>query len=340
MEPTPEACEFNQVSEEYSANNMDSDCEEEVLVEIKIDLLDDDQDAYDEDPLDLKSVPGQNVIQPDIEHADLDPYFIFENEASSFDDEDSRSFMVGRLKLQENEEEATEASRGFQCTACSKVFITEEQVEAHFRYRHQIIKCPECGTLYSGSSSLLNHLNRRHPERKSRFPCSTCGDAFSTAFLLSKHKNNYHGNNEFKCSHCPASFKTKRSLDDHVALTHNSHSSFPCRHCGKMFKLKTYLLAHIRRTHKDEFVETLGKRHLESGERKHPCPKCDASFKDKKTLDGHLKDVHSPKKLPCPHCKMMFNRKFNLKVHIPPHTLPNIMKQIRWRWSKILEKGI
>jgi len=167
---------------------------------------------------------------------------------------------------------------------------------------------------------LQRHRSYKHPDIKGSFQCSTCKESFSTAFLLSRHKTKFHSNNDFKCSHCPASFKLKKSLKHHVASVHNSHS-LPCRYCEKRFKVKRFLRNHIRAVHPDEYSRTFENQHLkkdddDDDERKHSCPKCNATFKTNSRLTQHSKEVHGPRNFPCPNCKMKFKRKGHLTTHV------------------------
>jgi len=139
---------------------------------------------------------------------------------------------------------------------------------------------------------------------------------FSSAYLLTRHTAKFRTNNEFKCSHCPASFKLKKSLKNHVASVHNIHSIL-CRYCDKRFKVKRFLSDHIRTVNPDEFSKTCRDQHSKMDEqRKHHCTQCNASFKTNEILNRHIKTVHAPRNLPCPHCKMMFKEKKTLIGHI------------------------
>jgi len=261
----------------------------------------------------------------EIDADDHDPDFMFENEPSSSDQREDED--APEIPLVEKPESEKSNGCPFKCTNCSKAFFNEAKLEVHFRYHHQNIKCDKCNKTYVGRKLLHYHFRRVHPELKSSFPCSVCGEAFSSAYLLSRHKVKFHGNHQFKCPHCRASFKLKTFLDNHVASTHNSHS-LPCIHCGKRFKAKTYLRKHIRAQHPDEFSKTFSLPGTkDAAERKFHCPKCSASFKDKHNRSAHLKKVHCPRNLPCPRCKSMFKDKSNLSRHIRIHCDDNHFKQ-------------
>jgi len=211
-----------------------------------------------------------------VEH--FDPDFIFENEHTSSEEEEQDEQPFNKSLL-----ETPQLEKNVKCTKCSKTCFNEKKLQVHFGYQHHPTECEKCGKTFIGRRRLKYHLRHVHPE-KGRFPCSFCGEAFSTAYLLSRHKVKFHGNNEFKCPHCPASFKLKTFLENHVAYTHNSHS-LPCIHCGKRFKAKTYLRTHIRTQHPDEISKTFDKPDTNDAvERKFHCPQCNASFKDKANL--------------------------------------------------------
>jgi len=165
-------------------------------------------------------------VQNNDDEADVDninPDFIFENEPSSSEDEEDDN--LPKNSHTERPDFKEDKVYRFKCTKCPKGFSSESQIRVHFGYWHQPMRCDVCGITLNGRQSYQVHRYRNHSEVKGGFPCSTCREAFATANLLSRHKDKFHGNHKFKCSHCPASFKLSNSEGTRVVNPQQSTQS-------------------------------------------------------------------------------------------------------------------
>jgi len=228
----------------------------------------------------------------------LNPDFTFENECS---------------------EEEPEKPDKFECLTCSKVFRNTNQLQSHNLCHHEPVQCEFCSTFCIGKRRLQAHVYEAHRKIRESFPCPTCGEAFTTAFLLTRHQRKYHGNNPFRCPHCSASYKRKDYLTDHLS-TH-SGQLLPCPHCEKEFKAKPNLRKHIRYQHPNERLQTAEsenskKKEVDAKEKKFGCTQCNKSFKWKSILNTHVTRAHGPRNVPCPQCEMMFSCQDYLRKHI------------------------
>ena len=107
----------------------------------------------------------------------------------------------------------------------------------------------------------------------------------------------------YVCHECGHTFKWSHSLKRHQR-THSTTADFrySCRYCLKTFSRKDHLKIH----------EDL---HATSGST-FPCGECGTTFKNKKTLAGHMKTHTAEKAFKCSQCDAEFTRKASLNRHV------------------------
>ncbi len=86
------------------------------------------------------------------------------------------------------------------------------------------------------------------------------------------------------------------------SLSSISSYRYTCHYCYKTFSRKDHMSIH----------EGL---HTSSGT-SFPCPDCGATFKNKKTLTGHMKTHNAEKAFKCGQCNSEFTRKASLNRHV------------------------
>lgn len=133
--------------------------------------------------------------------------------------------------------------------------------------------------------------------------CDYC--VYTTRFKehLTSHMNTHATTRNYMCSDCGQTFKWSHSLKRHQR-THAPSSDFryTCKFCLKTFQRKDHLSIH----------ESL---HTSTGT-SFPCSECGATFKNKKTLTGHIKTHNTEKAFKCGQCDSEFTRKASLNRHI------------------------
>ncbi|XP_065583397.1 zinc finger protein 782-like [Artemia franciscana] len=147
----------------------------------------------------------------------------------------------------------------FECTRCSKTFVSLVLLKEHQRV-HAAIKtfsCPICGPskLFPYQSKLDRHIAQVHSSRRS-FQCTVCSYASKCKSDLKRHTER-HSTVAYKCdqTNCLESFSTLGNLRCHVRKVHgglDKKEDFVCHVCCKIYHYKNSLSRHLESIHRLE----------------------------------------------------------------------------------------
>ncbi|KAM3912055.1 uncharacterized protein RB166_020529 [Leptodactylus fuscus] len=116
--------------------------------------------------------------------------------------------------------ENEEIPQEFQCSFCSKSFVTKIELDTH-RPVHlkigptgqKLYECVECKKCFNNSSNLRKHTVI-HTGKKP-FTCNICNQSFRQATHLQRHYLVHTGERPFKCSICQKGFRDTSDLLKH-----------------------------------------------------------------------------------------------------------------------------
>ena len=175
--------------------------------------------------------------------------------------------------------------------------------------RKEVLTCDKCGLTYSGTSSLRHHMETKHrsyADREYKCPFPGCKQAFVSAGSLKIHKPS-HGERNFVCDHCGASFWSRGHLTYHLRSKHKAlpELKLKCKHCEEIFPCYTKRMWHSNLIHFPE---------------RYKCSICQKTFASDYLLTHHTKvSHHDGNFIQCQECGKQLTTEFGLRSHMRLH---------------------
>lgn len=185
-------------------------------------------------------------------------------------------------------------------------------------------KCKICKVIVDNSTQLVRHMYKCHTSKKvptkvsknkeELIECSKCSNKYTNLSTLSQHMIQEHKVlRKLKlakvppiplvCELCGWSKSHKvRQMERHMFYIHKQkdNAKIICEDCGEPFMTYGYLNKHRSVKHSDE--------------RPHVCSYCCQTFKQRRTLQAHVKYKHQEHKS-CQYCKESFDNSADLYRH-------------------------
>ncbi|XP_062973210.1 zinc finger protein 664-like [Elgaria multicarinata webbii] len=234
---------------------------------------------------------------------------------SPYSCKECRETFHNHRRLQEHQEYHM-AESSYQCPICSKEFFHMANLKMHklIHASDRPYKCPECDKGFIHKVDLWRHLRNVHKiehskthgssltaslvhqnqnsgavasqvcleepgtEQPKPYICPTCGKAFRTSNLLSKHKVIHRQDKPYKCQECGKAFVQLLRLKRHQKI-HTGERPFYCEECGGTFTRLTSLHRHQR---------------IHTGEKPYSCAYCAQDFTESGSLRRHER-IHQVK---------------------------------------------
>ncbi|XP_058974449.1 zinc finger protein 275-like [Musca domestica] len=179
--------------------------------------------------------------------------------------------------------------------------------------------CPQCKATFRFEKQMERHL-KKHTDAH-RFVCMVCHDRFKYPFMLQKHNEKHHPdenknktrlmedkkeplNKSYTCNHCPAAYTNVGGLAQHMSKKHSEIVPFKCDKCNKTFVVEEHLKIHTN-------------RHM--GIKNFQCELCDKSFSFKFAMKQHMRIHTGDLNYLCTLCGKKFYRPSNLRQHMQRH---------------------
>lgn len=189
----------------------------------------------------------------------------------------------------------------FTCSVCGSQWEKQNQLTHHMKYHdNPDYKCDICSMTFSVKGILSVHM-RTHISSRPLF-CDICGLTYKTKHNLRLHQMTHKEERTFKCSMCPASFKMPTTLRVHEIHVHTQTDPVSCDVCGKVFRKRSSLKSHM--------IHHMGKDLK--------CPHCDVTYKDKGSLNFHVRTIHLGfrKRHACPFCMLNLSSRLQVVKHL------------------------
>lgn len=134
--------------------------------------------------------------------------------------------------------------------------------------------------------------------------CTECKRKFHD---LTRHKVEMHSSMEkpFECFECHRTFKKFENIRYHM-ITHTNERNYICHFCGHAFFMNSEMRKHIANRHQTT--------------RPFGCDQCNKTFKNRHSLNKHLKIHSGVKPYVCSVCSESYAALSSLKIHERRHT--------------------
>nr|CAH7767231.1 unnamed protein product [Callosobruchus chinensis] len=189
-----------------------------------------------------------------------------------------------------------------------------------------MLSCLRCNAIFERQITLDEHILRTHPNFiafviSKIHECTLCAFKTTRSGCFKEHLLE-HPEILRTCAICPAEFKSKRSLDDHILRNHpNSIASVT-------YKIHECTLCTFKTTRSGWFQEHLLKHPgTISNYKFFTCTHCNMTFKTKTSLDNHVIKKHpnstssvTNKIHRCTECNYKTTKSTDLKKHSLKHT--------------------
>ncbi|XP_055598113.1 zinc finger protein ZFP2-like [Uranotaenia lowii] len=204
-------------------------------------------------------------------------------------------------------------AKPFVCTICYKTFSASHLLKEHKRTVNRKFACRHCGKSFMTQANLDTHF-KHHEQYKNGIKCCGCRKEFENADELFYHSQQVHkpeqtSNTEkpYECDVCFRRYPTRKSLVSHKRLI----QQYQCEQCGEFFLKHSFLINHEQTYHPP-------KKQQEDIAR---CCGCRKEFSNAQMLMEHISIHHPPvpedkqKPYVCETCHKIFKFEVNLKIH-------------------------
>ncbi|XP_029735640.2 zinc finger protein 888 [Aedes albopictus] len=217
------------------------------------------------------------------------------------------------------------------CSMCNKTFCRDYTLKVHLLESHgqttASFECALCEQVFETKADLA-----KHREIHLASPCQFCDrrNPFGSYKRLLEHFRLAHKKQIFKCEHCAGSFLGRRELETHKEKHRDGtfdncvefalrswNESFRCSVCERSFYNEEYLNRHREKVHKVYPLRVPEpKTSVTELDYKFKCKECDARYRLKSSLKGHVYKNHRTERKVCNHCGASFKSNNELDCHV------------------------
>lgn len=157
-----------------------------------------------------------------------------------------------RTRLEDHQKRAASGDKGFQCSHCSKQYVSQRLLKDHLRKHVNMYGCMFCDMTCPSPSALRIHILYRHSTERP-FSCAKCDMTLKTKFDLASHNLTHEYKGQiFACSveFCEYTCQNHGVLRKHMAEVHRGEQRiFGCHLCDNLFTRSMQLSTHLRFDH-------------------------------------------------------------------------------------------
>nr|CAI5819639.1 unnamed protein product [Callosobruchus analis] len=175
-----------------------------------------------------------------------------------------------------------------ECTKCTYKTTRSKCIREHLLAKHSEIanRCIYCNMTFTSTQSLDDHILKIHPDfitsvSSKVHQCTECTYKTIRISHFKRHIVAKHTDVADRCIYCNKTFKSTRSLDNHIVKKHPdfitsiSRKVHECTEC-------TYKTQHVTAKHPD----------IAGNRKTNKCIYCNKTFKSTQSLDDHVVKIH------------------------------------------------
>ena len=152
------------------------------------------------------------------------------------------------LNIKQHMKTHSHREKSFECTHCSKRFVSNADLKTHMRSHTGIkpFQC-ECGKSYYQRSLLVDHIRRQHTNDRP-VQCQFCDESFFSNYQRKEHERKHTGEKPYKCNDCEMTFRTSSILRQHKSV-HSVEKKYSCKYCDMKFTQSSGRRSHEKSKH-------------------------------------------------------------------------------------------
>ena len=219
----------------------------------------------------------------------------------------------------------------YQCALCKDIFESKVNIQVHFAVKHSnechMYKCTSCNAVFRSNGEFHMHVKVAHLAKLQPFRCYICDMCFPTEVQMQIHFQSHK--KPFSCIFCSEEFHVEFLLDRHIQEKHADQNA-PVSgndNCS----VQNLSIKSRSKSDNEECFSSNHKKQLR-------CDICDASFGSESSLNLHRRQVHNIRisgshkpgqtilSLFCAYCNEPCKSRTDLENHMKTHTPTNTSK--------------
>ena len=131
----------------------------------------------------------------------------------------------------------------FSCVGCPQKFVTNRELNNHFKNSHPPLTCSDCKKLFLTPSAFEKH---KYTHYEFMFECGDCNKGFHFESELSAHRRKHISAQGLVCFHASCGKRFKRSSELNAHLKQHTGKPIKCAYCDYTNKDIQNVRAHTR----------------------------------------------------------------------------------------------
>lgn len=206
--------------------------------------------------------------------------------------------------IMEIKKEEVDIKMNFQCTKCTEVYLTWDDLKSHYEQYHYNIEqrqCQICGEIMPGNE-LQKHIKNLHTDTEMQ--CKYCEFKTNVKLSLTQHLLRHKNAATIRCDYNGCRYKTfyEDAMQKHKQKHQEQGVKLQCSHCPFQ-TMNKYILKYHEEAH-------------ETGIKRYTCDQCDYATVLPANLVQHKYKHSTEKRFKCDVCPFATKYNTSLRFHV------------------------